>query len=211
MDLTNWLDEDNFTHLHIHPAANQSENPNSFSADINLYQLTSPDLDLRADQDLNVKTIRKFKNNRLATTDHFSHDEMSGLYSLCITNNNKELLKKLPICGWNGGVWLHPRDIAYYNLIKKENLWALPLFVLVLFLALVVSFAQPKEKTSGKRLWNQRLKTLKRVYTSRISHFFINSWEKLGLILARQTWSEIFHIYFTDQAHPIHKFIGGEK
>jgi len=135
---------------------------------------------------------------------------MTGLYSLCITGQHFTLLHKLPILKWNDRWWLHPRDISFYLLTRKKLCLLSPLFVLVLFLASLVSFAQEKERTSGKLLWHVRLRTLRKVYTSRISLSMLKLWERIGLLLARQTWQEVSRIYFTDKDHPLHELIGRE-
>lgn len=206
IDLTDWLDEDNFVHLYPHPVRNQSENGPLFTAHVNLFTPTKPYFRAL----MNQYNFRYYFANGLSANRHFSHDNMTGLYSLCITNNMHSLLQKLPIMKWNDRWWLHPRDISFYNLIKRKNLWALPLFVLVLFLASVHSFVQPKERTSGKCMWFNRIRTLRKVYTSRISLGMLTLWERLGLKLAKASWSEIFQIYFKNKDHPIHELLRRE-
>ena len=205
MDLTDWLDEDNFIHLHPHPLLNQSENGPLFTAHVNLYIKTKPYFNA-----VFSPTRKYLFANGLSARPHFSHDNMTGLYSLCVTNDRPDLLDKLTVFKWNDRWWLHPRDHSFYLLTKRKYLCLLPLFVSVLFLASIHSFAQPKERTSGKCMWFLRLRTLKLVYTSRISHLMLGLWERLGLRLAKATWSDIFQIYFRNKDHPIHELLRGE-
>jgi hypothetical protein len=206
MDLTKWLDEDNFIHLHPHPLRNQSENGPLFTAHVNLFIETNPYFSAI----IPSKDNPNFFANGLSARPHFSHDNMTGLHSLCVTNDRPDILKKLPTFKWNNRWWLHPRDHAFYSLIKRKLICLLPLSVLVLFLTSLHSFAQPKERTSGKCMWFLRIRTLKLMYTSRISRHLLDSWERLGLKLAKATWSEIFQIYFKNKDHPIHGYLRGE-
>ena len=204
-----WLDSDNYIHLHKSPNVNQSENGPLFTAHVNLYKYTKPDL--KAICGYSVLTNKMyFRANRLSASDHFSHDNMTGLYSLCITGQYYTLLNRLPTFKWNNRWWLHPRDICFYLLVRRKLCLASPLFVLVLFLASLHSFAQEKGRTSGKLMWHTRLRTLRKVYTSRISLSMLRLWERIGLSLSKQTWEEVSRIYFTDRDHPLHEMIGRE-
>jgi hypothetical protein len=206
-DLNKWLDSDNYAHLHINPTPNQSENGPLFTAQVNLYHNTNPDLKAICGYSL-LKEEMYFKANRNSSSNHFSHDNLTGLYSLCITGQYYELLKKLPILKWNDRWWLHPRDPLFFLLCKRRFLCLSPFFALVLFLVSLHSFAQEKGRTSGKLLWHVRLRTLRKVYTSRISQAILRLWERIGLHIADQTWEEISRIYFVDKDHPLHKMIG---
>ena len=208
-NLNDWLDSDNYIHLHMDPNVNQSENGPLFTAHINLYQNTNPDLKAICGYSVLYNKMY-FRANRLSSSTHFSHDNMTGLYSLCILGNYYSLLRKLPILKWNDRWWLHPRDICFYLLCKRRFLWLSPLFVSVLLLASLHSFAQDKGRTSGKLLWHLRLRTLRKVYTSRIALTMLRFWERIGLSLAGQTWKDISSIYFTNKDHPLHELIGRE-
>jgi len=142
---------------------------------------------------------------------HFSHDNMTGLYTLC------KLIKmdcnNLPILKWNNRWWLHPRDLAFYSIMKENlcsKLFSLPLLALLLVMALH-SCSKSQGITSGKMMWWVRWKILSlhtSVIVSKISKI---SWWICEKILERthgkNPMSEISAIYFKEEGHPVRELL----
>jgi len=142
---------------------------------------------------------------------HFSHDNMTGLYTLC------KLIKmdcnNLPILKWNNRWWLHPRDLAFYSIMKGNlcsKLFSLPLLALLLVMALH-SCSKSQGITSGKMMWWVRWKILSlhtSVIVSKISKI---SWWICEKILERthgkNPMSEISAIYFKEEGHPVRELL----
>ena len=97
--------------------------------------------------------------------EHFSLDEMFGLYLLYKTRGMKYYYvndygrhKKLPISHWNGEWHLHPNTwmvhlCLHYPILKI-------LFMPFIFLMALVSASRDSSKTSTKILWYWRLRAL---------------------------------------------------
>lgn len=138
-------------------------------------------------------------------TVHFSHDNMTGLYTLyALAGLSNE---DLPILRWNHRWWLHPRDIAFYS-IMKENIWSKLLlvpFLLLLLVSSLVSCSRHRGITSGKMLWWTRWNTLM-LHKSRI----VRACAKIGFKLAtalitmkNDSWVGVSAIYFKEVDHPV--------
>lgn len=142
-------------------------------------------------------------------TVHFSHDNMTGLYVLTklagLDCNN------LPILKWNERWWLHPRDIAFYS-IMKENIWSKLLlvpFLLLLLVSSLVSCSRHRDITSGKMLWWTRWNALM-LHKSRI----VRACAKIGFKLAtalitmkNDSWVGVSAIYFKEVDHPVNELM----
>ena len=142
---------------------------------------------------------------------HFSHDNMTGLYTLC------KLIKMdcntLPILKWNNRWWLHPRDLAFYSIMKGNlcsKLFLLPLLALLLVMALH-SCLKSQGITSGKMMWWLRWKILSLHTSAIVSKISKISWWICEKILERthgkNPMSEISAIYFKEEGHPVRELL----
>lgn len=145
-------------------------------------------------------------------TVHFSHDNMTGLYVLTsLTNISNRGLSDLPVLRWNSRWWLHPRDIAFYS-IMKENIWSKLLlvpFLLLLLVSSLVSCSRHRGITSGKMLWWTRWNALM-LHKSRI----VRACAKIGFKLAtalitmkNDSWAGVSAIYFKEVDHPVNELM----
>ena len=137
---------------------------------------------------------------------HYSHDNMTGLYAMMILAGLS--IKELPTIHWNDRLWLHPRDIAFYNILQQRKVAYLAFPLLVLMCAF--SCLRNRGATSGKLLWWLRWHTL-------IEHF--KGKNKIMVKLSRAAlsfstflikfnhsgWADVFAIYFKYKDHPINK------
>lgn len=89
-----------------------------------------------------------FRANPPEDTDHFSHDNMKGLYYLV----KKDERKHLPIIHWNDGYWLHPNGWSVF-LATRNRVFNTLFYPLIAFLVWYSWAFSPKEDTSGKILW----------------------------------------------------------
>ena len=142
---------------------------------------------------------------------HFSHDNMTGVYALHKVANMP--VDHLPVLKWNNRFWLHPRDLAFYSIMKGNlcsKLFLLPLLALLLVMALH-SCLKSQGITSGKMMWWLRWKILSlhtSVIVSKISKI---SWWICEKILTRthgkNPMREISSIYFKEEGHPVRELL----
>ena len=131
---------------------------------------------------------------------HFSHDNMTGLYSMCATLG---VDYSLPTMKWNNRYWLHPRDTIYYNILKGRKLFYLGLPLL--YIMARISCSAPEGETSGKCMWWLRLNTLieMKIHRSKI----LQAFGRYTLKKVNEDWSDVFSIYFAVEDHPLHKLM----
>ena len=134
-----------------------------------------------------------------ATTNHFSHDNMTGLYVLLLMAGMS--VKGMPISKWNDRWWLHPRDLIFYSLMQEKK-WSLVLLPL-LYLVSIVSCSSERSRTSGKMLWWLRLHVLE-MRGFRSSRGIIKLCESVMRLRGhgKNPWLDAAKIYFPSD-HPI--------
>lgn len=142
---------------------------------------------------------------------HFSHDNMTGLYSMlnCQLNN-------FPTLRWNHRLWLHPRDVIFYSIMHKR-IWSY-FFLPLLWIMAYISCRKEREHTSGKCLWWLRLQTLKLHGNKVVSWFGEKMYRDMTELLLREhyydlfrvldgkkehVWINVFSIYFKEKDHPV--------
>lgn len=215
--LIKWLDVHGYIHLNESPEVDESENGPMFTGlllvtpNITRWNVANP---FQQGPDLfaviNVKDKGAFRVNAKGKWgDHFSHDNMTGLY--CILNISpkplKVIRKHLPILKWNNRWWLHPRDISFYFWCHHPIL-GLP-FLWIASLAMIISCYQTYKvrggvkivKTDGKLLTWMRCKSFNMPIT-----FAICTW-----LIKRNpyfvTWNHVASIYFKNPKHPLRTLI----
>lgn len=129
-------------------------------------------------------------------TSHFSHDNMTGLYSLMYY---KHSCYSLPIFRWNGRYWLHPRDIVFYATLRHIKLAYF--FLPIVYFAAIISCMRAKEITSGKCLAWLRLTTLKDYHINKYVRWSANLCYKICEKLTN--FKEAFSFYFKREDHPV--------
>jgi len=102
-----------------------------------------------------IVSKNRFQANPPDDGDHFSRDNMLGLYSICKIHDMKQTIKQLPLMTWNGYKWYNPKN-------WHPNTWAVflafkyPIFKynpLIYIMALFSLLATDYKNTSGKNLW----------------------------------------------------------
>ncbi len=94
----------------------------------------------------------RFQANPPENGDHFSHDNMKGLYSLC-KDLAPQAFRKLPLVRWNSRNWLHPNGWLVHLCYKYPKLLKVPGVLAILLIMMNYSLKRPDEQTSGKLLW----------------------------------------------------------
>jgi len=139
-------------------------------------------------------------------TAHFSHDNMTGLYSMATVFGFSGYISSFPVYKWNSRFWLHPRDLIFYSLLKGS--FVAKLLLPVLFVMAMVSVKKPRQDTSGKCLWFVRFLTMKYSkcsITNVAGSIFFNAISKmLEKEHGPKPFEDVFSIYFKDKGHPIH-------
>lgn len=207
--MSRWRDKDGFLHIDPSPSIEQSENGPTFTAEDELAAklLGEPLYYPRIGE---LQRNGKWYTTRVSTRERFSHDSQTGVYVL--EKLHKGTCKHLPVIFWGRKGWFHPRDIAFY-LLMKENKWVtrflgLPLLLFLLVTALV-SCREERARTSGKCLWWLRLHALQEVksgFVQKASKLILQICER---ILKKQhgekPWIDVFSIYFKNPKHPLRK------
>ena len=227
--MNNFFDKFGLIHLHENPKANESENPLLFTAE----WVIATQLDIWKDGYKGSETFNKlaglqfkiqsildtfiqkpFKATGISTSDHFSHDNMTGLYCLAyliysITGNDR-YINTLPILSWNGRIWWHPRDILFYCAVKLKtkgklcDLLSYPLLIMPL-IAMMVSCWQSHKTRGGNKIIKTDGKMLSWLRTSSLG---LTGSKSMMLSLIRKsgnftTWKEVSAYYFKDPLHPV--------
>ena len=194
--------QDSWGMIHNRKTANfgVSENGPLFTATYILFKLLynncyNPSRDFTPGYVYNVGT-RQYHADPSTNGEHFSHDNMTGLYIWTYLTYFSSL-KHLPTIKWNGRYWLHPRDAIFYGCMKGSVLASL--LALVLYpLMILYSFSKPREITSGKCLWILRLTAM----TLHHSFFTSLAGTVLGRLIQRKNNPkfdvvDIFERYYT--------------
>lgn len=170
----------------LHPTENGSENGILFAA---YYHTLSKKhwggYQVYTIRDAVYNTVVSYEDHRYQANppengDHFSHDNMTGLYALsAISIFPRGGVKKLPLMKWNDRVWWHPNGWMVYGSFKSNVFKYLSLP----FLYLMMRFSMRKTDTytSGKLLWWL------------IFHSLNLEWA-----LPKADWKQIFTYYFTN-------------
>lgn len=105
----------------------------------------------------------QFQANPPEQGEHFSRDNMLGLYCLCRIHGLEKTIKTLPLLIWNKQKWYNPKNwhpnkwavfLAFkYSIFKYNPL----IYIMALFSVLDSDF----KKTSGPNLWFLTLTVLK--------------------------------------------------
>ena len=154
---------------------------------------------LKAIMDTHREGDENYLSHTRATTNHFSHDNMTGLYSLLLMAGGS--VEGMPILKWNDRWWLHPRDTIFYSLMQEKK-WSLVLLPL-LYLVSIVSCSSERNRTSGKMLWWLRLHMLE-MRGFRSSRGIIKLCEIVMRVRGhgKKPWLDAASIYFPSD-HPI--------
>jgi hypothetical protein len=217
MSFDGWWDNSGMVHVR---EGEYSENGPLFTAEYWMLRLLSDQLSVENKQQI-TSTINNIiqdgwynpnPNDENEPDCHFSHDNMTGLYVLHklagLDCNN------LPTSKWNERWWLHPRDIAFYTLMKENlcsKLFTIPLLLLLLGASLV-SCSANRGRTSGKMMWWLRWKILS-LHTSRI----VSVTSKISWWICEKILKKVGHptpvmvdvsaIYFKEVDHPVNELM----
>jgi len=102
-----------------------------------------------------------FRANPPEDTDHFSIDNMIGLYRQSL-RINKDTLKLLPIFKWNGSYNFHPHSWLVYLFVKYPFIKYLIIpYLAILGMFLYSCYSDKYSDTSGFNLWFIRLRMMK--------------------------------------------------
>lgn len=150
----------------------------------------------------------RFQANPPQNGDHFSHDNLTGLYA-CAALLGSFRDSGLPVMRWNSRTWWHPRDILFYSLMKEYK-WTLLFFPLIcLFLSgsALVSCLKERANTSGKLLWWLRVQMMivhpwwiVRTYGNCMKKIIIKCVERNHGVFG---YADVAGIYFKNINHPI--------
>ena len=165
MKYKTWQDSYGFIHVQNNPTTDNSENCPLFTAEVELLLRMNKKANINNKPKWDMLKISdtKFLDRATGTPQHFSHDNMTGLYiakELGLHNMD------LPIIRWDSKkegkydrkYWLHPRDIIFYGLLSGK-IWGYILAPL-LFLAAMLSYREERGKTSGKAMYFARFGVL---------------------------------------------------
>lgn len=211
-----WIDSDRFLHIYPNPDLEGSENGPLFTAE---YHLLCKLLRLDLPKYPNIEYLNRdgvWYTTSVSNRERISHDNCTGIYILNFLHNKN--ISNLPIIDWGRGMFKdvsHPRDIAFYSLMKMDQgkLWInIPLllfYLAVLFVSSMVSCVASRERTSGKMMWWLRWTTLGLHSSKIVSSLSKMSWwvcEKI-LIKAHGTspMVDISAIYFKEENHPVRR------
>lgn len=131
---------------------------------------------------------------------HLSHDNLTGMYALhklCGLSVNTLFVNKL-----NRRIWLHPRDLLFYTIMKNRSIGKYLVPLLIFFI--IPSIIKPREVTSGKCLWFLRLHLLDIIYSSFITRSLL--WLTNHILKhdhGSTPFKDVFSIYFKNVDHPI--------
>lgn len=203
MKYKDWQDEGGFFHIQHSPSKDGSENGPLFTAEVALFsKLNEFDLAPIDIENLKVSDV-DFRDRFNGSTNHFSHDNMTGLYCL------KELgfhNMELPIIRWNSRgdkYWLHPRDILFYSILKYKILSPLAMFLIPIS---IVSYIEEQGRTSGKCMWFTRFGTMTLSKNPILSAFGKLGFHIGNFLMKKQhgdkPFQDAFEIYFKNDGHP---------
>ena len=244
MTVRNFRDEFGLIHVEEEQA---SENGVLFAAEYYLARYLSGTMDLddyqsaiKAVESTIMKTEEGlwYNPNPADPNDAYSHmsnDNISGLYSIMVLLNFS--IDNMPVLKWNcvkkknqhklyyrlqkklfgNYLWLHPRDVAFYSVLKYgERKWMyllLPFVFLFLVGSSLVSASSSRNKTSGKMLWWLRISVLKERFKkcNKVS-ILLEKWQQLILTVLKKShgdkpYIDISRIYFKQQYQPTRKSI----
>ena len=209
MSYNDWFDKVGLIHLDRLPDVTNSENGPLFSAEFYLlYKLTRTENNIHPMIYKSITSVNPnpkiYKPSALGG-EHFSHDNMTGLYTMYYLAF-KRCPKHLDI--WTKYV-RHPRDLCFFSYAKlahKEGmLWNIlhHLLLIIPALAMVISCFQRFKVRNGKKIikTDGKLLTFVRCYafnltkTKKVCEFIL---KKRGWT----SWHHIFSTYFLRQDHP---------
>lgn len=211
-----WQDSYGFIHVQNNPTTNGSENCPLFTAEVELLLRMNGKTSLtnRPRWEMLKASDTQFLDRATGTPQHFSHDNMTGLYiakELGLHNMD------LPIIRWDSKkegkydrkYWLHPRDVIFYGLLSNK-FWGYLLAPLLILFS-IDTYTKPYEETSGKCLWFARFGVL-----SLSDNLFKRSLGKIGLVLGLklmrhdhgdEAFQNAFGYYFKEYSHPVNQEI----
>ena len=161
----------------------------------------------------------KYMANPLEKTQHFSRDNMYGLYMLASLNPHSSFLKKLPIMKWNNRkgtdkntIWWHPNGWAVFISLKSKPLSYVmfPLVALMVLYSFVDYWRNPKD-TSGACLWLDMLPLLgQQNIFWRLIFKYIRKKKMLKVIELYDYYTSLGHVW-DNPDHPFRQALHRER
>lgn len=197
MEINEYMDENGLIHNLPFQLAGKSENGPLFTATYVLFKLLENNaynpLILFTPGVVQDPVSSAYHADPSTNGMHFSHDNMTGMYiwKYC----SFFTVASLPTFKWNNKLWLHPRDVIFYSMMKGSIIASLLGLLLFPFM-IAYSMRKPNEDTSGKCLWLLRLLTLmihRNTIQASVGHLLY----RFANLLRRESWLTIFTRYYT--------------